>query len=252
MRWFIVLLIVGLTGCMQPQKPIWTDVPTADQLLQKLAADAGRYDSLDGAATVSLSTDERYLSTEQFLLLQRPNRIRIDALTGFGQLIFQMTSDGDVLSALLNTSVPARFLQGRASDENIARFIQVPLAMRDLLPILLYDPPLISFQTSEVGVTSHGLTLTLRGENNRQEIYFDQQLRLSGCRYVRDGRDTLSVEYLKISESEVFPYDIRVKIPPQHARIRLKFSEILLNSNIAATKFTLLKPANSLMEPLPE
>ena len=252
MRWFIVFLCISLAGCIQPQKPIWTDVPTADQLLHKLAVNADRYDSLDGSATVSLSTDERYLSTEQFLLLQRPNQIRIDALTGFGQLIFQMTSDGDVLSALLNTSVPARFLQGRASNENIARFIRIPLAMTDLLPILLYDPPLISFQTSRVAVTSHGLTLTLLGENNRQDIHFDKQLRLSGCRYLRDGHDYLTVEYQKFSDSEVFPYDIRVLVPQHHAKIRLKFSEILLNSDIDTAKFTLLKPENSPVEPLPE
>ena len=69
MRWLIVLLIAGLTGCLQPQKPVWDTVPSTTQLLEQLSATAGRYVSLDGAATVSLTTGERYLSTEQFVLL---------------------------------------------------------------------------------------------------------------------------------------------------------------------------------------
>jgi len=34
-------------------------------------------------------------------LLQKPNRLRADVLTGFGQLILQMTSDGEILSVFL-------------------------------------------------------------------------------------------------------------------------------------------------------
>lgn len=252
MRWLIILLLLSLSGCIHSQKPTWTDVPSADQLLHVLAADVGRYDSLDGAATVSLSTDDNYLSTEQFLLLQRPNRIRVDALTGFGQLIFQMTSDGDVLSVLLNTSVPGRFMQGRASDENIARFIRVPLAMSELLPLLLYDPPLINFQHSRVEPTSDGLTLLLEDGSNRQAIYFDKQLHLSGSRYSRDGHDYLAVEYQKFAAEQNFPFDIRVVVPQQHAKIRLKFSEVQLNTKIDAVKFSLQRPNNVLVEPLPE
>ncbi len=251
MRWLVFALLLVLAGCMQTPKAVWTNVPTAAGLLDQLAANAGRYDSLDGAATVSLKTEERYLSTEQFLLLERPNRIRIDALTGFGQLIFQMSSNGEVLAALLNTTVPPRFLQGEASDENIARFIHIPLAMGDLLPILLYDPPLIRFHESRVETTSDGLTLILQGDQQRQELYFDTQLHLSGCRYARDGHDYLIVKYRDFSGADAFPYDIRVKIPRQQTRIRLKFSEVTLNSHIDSAKFTLVKPANVPTEPLP-
>ena len=252
MRWFIVLLIVGLAGCIQPQKPVWNDVPSTDQLLDQLTAAAGRYVSLDGAATVSLATSERYLSTEQFVLLQRPNRIRIDALTGFGQLIFQLASDGDVLSAYLNTSVPGRFLQGPATDQNITHFVRVPLALRELLPLLLYDPPRINFQHSRVEVSSTGLTLLLQNGLDRQELYFDKQLNLSGSHYIQNGRDYLRVKYSQFSQEDGFPYDIQVIIPQQGTKVRLKFSEIQLNPMIAVAKFSLQKPANISVEPLPE
>ncbi len=252
MRWLIVLLIAGLTGCLQPQKPVWDTVPSTTQLLEQLSATAGRYVSLDGAATVSLTTGERYLSTEQFVLLQRPNRIRIDALTGFGQLIFQLVSDGDVLSAYLNTSVPGRFLQGPASDENVAHFIRVPLALRELLPLLLYDPPLINFQRSRVEVSASGLTLFLQHGSEQQELDFDGQLRLTGSRYLRNGHDYLRVNYRQFSPDTDFPYDIQVSVPQQDATIHLKFSEVQLNSMIDVAKFSLQKPINIPVEPLPE
>ena len=252
MRWLIVLLLLGLTGCLHSQKPIWTEVPSADQLLNILTTNSGRYNSLDGAATVSLSTDDNYLSTEQFLLLQRPDRIRVDALTGFGQLIFQMTSDGDVLSVLLKTTVPGRFMQGRASDENISRFIRVPLSVGELMPLLLYDPPLIHYQQRRVEVTSRGLTLFLEGGSSRQAVYFDKQLHLTGSRYTREGHDYLIVEYKNFSEEQNFPLNIRIIVPQQYTKIRLKFSEIALNTQIDVTKFSLQRPDNVPVEPLPE
>lgn len=251
MRWLILFLLVVLTGCIRPSEPVWTEVPTAEQLLIKLASESNRYVSLDGTASVSLTTGEKYFSSEQFLLLQKPNRLRADVLTGFGQLILQMTSDGEILSVFLNTTVPGRFLRGPASYENIFRFVRIPLAVEDLLPLLLYDPPLIAHQYRRVETASKTLTLILSAGDDRQELLFDRQLQLIGCRYFRDGEKYLSVDYQKFSNENEFPYTIKIAMPLEQTQVKVKFSELKVNESIDITQFQLTKPVNIPMEALP-
>jgi outer membrane lipoprotein-sorting protein len=252
MRWLIYLILLGLTGCLGPSKPVWTEVPTAEELLNRLAVDAGQYFSLDGEAHVSLTTKDKYVSSQQFLSLQQPDFLRVDALTGFGQLIIQVASDGETLSVFLHTTVPGRFFRGPASDENISRFTRMPLAVRDFLPLLLYSPPIIAFQESRVEVSSKGLTLILHDGVREQQILFNRQLQLTGCRYYRDGKKSLVVEYSHFSGDNKFPYTIKVMVPQQQARVKLEFSELVLNQDIDKARFSLKKPENLLLEPLPE
>ena len=251
MRWLIFFLLIILTGCIRPSEPVWTEVPTAEQLLTKLASESGRYSSLDGAANVSLTTGEKYFSSEQFLLLQKPNQLRADVLTGFGQLILQMTSDGETLSVLLNTTVPGRFLRGAASYENIFRFVRVPLAIEDLLTLLLYDPPLIVHQQRKVELEGKNLILILSDNENRQELLFDRQLQLVGCHYFRNGEEYLAVDYQKFSKENKFPHTIKIAVPQEQTRVKVKFSELKLNGKIETTQFYLQKPANIPLEQLP-
>ena len=251
MRWLIFFLLIVLTGCIRPSEPVWTEIPTAEQLLTKLASESNRYSSLDGAAKVSLTTGEKYFSSQQFLLLQKPNRLRTDVLTGFGQLVLQMTSDGEILSVFLNTTVPGRFLRGPASYENIFRFVRVPLATDDLLALLLYDPPLIGYQHRKVEVAADILTLILSGSDDRQELLFDQQLQLIGCRYFTAGEKYLSVEYQKFSKINKFPHIIKITMPLEQTRVKVKFSELKVNGSIALAQFQLQNPMNIPIEVLP-
>lgn len=251
MRWLIFILLVVLTGCVRPAAPVWTTIPTAEQLLSQIASESGQYLSLDGAASVSLTTGDKFFSSQQFLLLQKPNRLRADVLSGFGQLILQMASNGEMLSVFLNTTVPGRFLRGPASYENIFRFVRVPLKTEDLLELLLYDPPLIAYQHSSVETSPTALTLVLSGSDSRQELLFDRQLLLVGCRYYNSGEMYLSVDYKKISEKDRFPHKIEILMPQEQTRVKVSFSELKLNGEIERTQFYLKRPPNVLLEPLP-
>ena len=251
MRWLSFLLLIGLAGCIHPQKPIWTEMPTAEQLIDKVSSASGRFSSLDGAASVALTAGDKYFSSQQFLLLQKPDRLRADVLTGFGQLVLQMTSDGDLLSVFLNTTVPGRFFRGPASYENISRFIRVPLATTDLLALLLYDPPLIDYLDSAIELASGVLKLVLLNGDNKQELLFDQGLHLVGCHYYRGGEEYLSVDYQKFSKESDFPLVIKVKVPLEKTRVKVTFSELKVNEDVDIAQFSLQKPDNISLEKLP-
>jgi len=245
-----LLLFLLLTACAKPPASVWTELPTADTLLRRLAETTGRVASLDAAAGVGLTVKGKYRSSQQFLLVEKPDRLRADVLTGFGQLVLQLATDGAELSVFLNTTVPGRFLRGPATDENLARFTRVPLSIRNMLRLLLYDPPLISYQQQAVTVVDDQLVLRLSADSQLQELLFDQQLRLVGCRYFSQSRLFLAVQFQKIAAAEQFPQRVQIELPLEQTRLTLDFNELQLNGAIAAERFRLAQPANVLLEPL--
>jgi outer membrane lipoprotein-sorting protein len=252
MRW-VLLLILLLGGCAPTPRQPWPALPTAAELLARLEAQAGTYRSFDAAARVGVTVGGKYLASQQFILLQRPDRLRLDALTGFGQLILQLASDGERVTALLNDSVPPKFLIGRASQANISRLTRIPLAVDDLIALLLYDPPLAPRTSSRVKQQFEAVHLVLEpfGKEELQELLFDRALRLIGCRYYRQGKLWLAVEYAKFAQDSGFPRLIKLELPGELTKITLKISELSLNPAIDPQKFRLQQPDNAIVEELP-
>lgn len=248
---FVVLILLTLAACARPPQPVWTDLPSSDQLLQRLAETTGQIESLDGVASVGLNVKEKFFSSQQFLLLGKPDRIRADVLTGFGQLILQLTSDGKELAVFSKTSVPGRFYRGPATADNLSRFTRIPLAVKDMVRLLLYDPPLIEYQQSEVTVEDGDLLLRLKNSQLQQELLFNPQLLLVGCRYFSEGKVLLEVLYQKLDEQKVFPRMIRLDVVAENTQASIKFSELQVNIETPPERFRLQAPANIPVEILP-
>ncbi len=247
--WGLLLLI--LAACAKPPQPVWTERPAPGQLLQRLEKITGQVDSIDGAAKVGLNVAGKYYSSQQFLLAEKPDRLRADALTGFGQLIFQLTTNGEELRVFLNTSVPGHFYRGPASYENLSRFTRLPLPAAELLRLLMYDPALIDYREAAVSSAEDGLLLKIWNPLRSQELLFDSQLQLIGCRYLAAGEVLLDVRYAKFTFENPFPRRIEIELPKENTRVSVKFSELALNVPIAAERFFLKQPENLLPEPLP-
>lgn len=250
MRIYLLLLCVLLSACARPDiAPM--PLPAGDDLVQILRQGEDRFQSLDGEAKVGVTVDGKYFSSQQFMLLEKPDRFRTDVLSTFGQLLMQMAVDRDDLSVLLNTEVPGRFYRGAASDNNLARFTRLPVSFKDLMRLLLYNPPRISSQDLTVSSHELGVQLQLLREQGRQDIVFDRQLRPVESRYYRQNTLWLRVEYEKFSEQDGFPLKIRIEMPEQETSASVRFSQVLLNAHIPAERFIVEPPANALLEDLP-
>lgn len=247
----ILLLLLFLTACAKAPQPVWTELPSSTELLQQFGKTTGKVASLDGAATVGLTVDGKYFSSQQFLLLEKPDRLRADVLTGFGQLILQLSSNGQELAVFTNTTVPGHFYRGPATAENVSRFTRIPLAPEDMVRLLLYDPPLIEFRQAVVVAENGQLLLRLENPQLRQELLFDNQLQLAGCRYFSNDELLLEVLYQKLDEEKLFPRIVRLHLLAEQTKATLKFSELQLNVEIPPERFQLKVPANIPVENLP-
>ncbi|HKJ05349.1 MAG TPA: DUF4292 domain-containing protein [Geopsychrobacteraceae bacterium] len=243
------LLIIG-SGCARPDRtPI--PLPSEERLVHQLAQGSDLYRSLDAEAKIGVHADGKYVSTQQFLLLEKPDRLRTDVLTTFGQLALQLAVDQDELSVFLNTTVPGRFYQGAATDENLLHFTRLPLNFKDLIRLLLYDLPLIPGEKMQASLHERGAQLKITAEKNRQEIVFDRQLRPVESRYYRNGSLWLQVNYESFSDDDGFPQKVQLEMPEQKTRASVRFSQTRTNTDIPADRFVIKQPANAELLRLP-
>jgi len=251
MRLFVPILLLSLlAGCAIP-RPKLPPAPEAQILLQQLALGRQSWQQLDTAAKVGFQREGKYLSTQQFILLEKPDRLRVDVLSLFSQLALQLTVDQGQLQVFLNTTVPGQFYQGPASDELLARFTRLPIGATELVHLLLYDPPQADYQTIRVEMTKDRYLLRLTLGDREQQFLFDEQLQLRSCLYLRSAEPLLVVDYDKISQTDGFPRRIQIEMPAQQTKVTLNFSDLILNQPVKDGRFRLTPPANAVPLLLP-
>ncbi len=249
------ILVFGLffllLACARPKPPL-PPAPVANILLEKLKVSGRKWQQLDAAAEVGFRRDGKYFSTRQFLLVEKPQRLRVDVLTFFGQLAFQLTVNQDQLQVFLNTTVPGKFYQGPARDDVLARFTRLPLRASELIRLLLYDPPRPEYLETQVTTEGDRYRLRLISGDRQQQFFFDEQLRLRRGIYLQAGQELLLVNYDDFAKEDGFPRRARIEIPQQKLSVVVSFSEVKLNQPAADKRFILTPPANALPLKLPE
>lgn len=246
-----LLMVLLLSACARPPAPLWTDVPSTEMLIDKLSSRSGAYSTFDAATSVSITTEGRYLSSQQFIMVESPDRVRVDALTGFGQLIMQLATDGDVLSVFMNTTSPPRFYRGNATMENFSRFVRLPLPPEFLVAILLHDPPVLDYEKALVYSKNGNLELHLVAGSFLQIFHFDGQFQLIGTEYHQNQDVLFSVDYSRFSAVDGFPRRIELQIPPEDATLAMRINDLVLNADIPAARFVLQTPDGVTPEPIP-
>lgn len=247
----MLMLMLMLSACARPPEPLWTEPPAVGPLLEILHSRMGQTVSLDADASVSITREGSHFSSQQFVLVQQPDQLRVDALTGFGQLLMQLATDGELLTVFMNTTTPPRFFSGSSSQDNFSRFIRLPLAAGILVPMMLYDPPVLRYQEAQVQAFDQQLVLILSDEVVRQSFYFDQQLQLTGSDYEQGGEPILIVRYSRFSAADNFPRRIELQMPQEDVVLAMRIRDLTLNAEIPASKFRLQAPVDIPIEPIP-
>jgi outer membrane lipoprotein-sorting protein len=131
--WFALLL----GGCGGAQCPKLQHRDPAVLLAQHRAAHRA-VRSLRAQAKVDQRSKEGRIKGKVMMFLERPDRVRFDAVTQFGPALI-LTSDGETFA--LSDFKENRFLTGPACERNIARMIGVAMSARDVVSALFGDAP---------------------------------------------------------------------------------------------------------------
>src|SRR5262245_482642 len=194
----LAFLLAGCTRAPRPLRPA-----TATDLLDGLAARRTAVSSLRARARLRAGLSGRWV--REVVLVRRPDGVRIDVLSPFG-LALALGVQGPLVWAY-PPSQSTRY-EGPATPENLRRFLGAPVAVDDIVDVLLGVPPARApVDTPELSATKEGgYRLTVPLARGTQTIWFaGDTLLVERAEEANDGGVALAV---------AFP-DYRAGFPPQ-------------------------------------
>ncbi|MFW5876045.1 MAG: hypothetical protein ACOCXM_04860 [Myxococcota bacterium] len=245
---FVLVLGAGfLAGCGGPPCPVFPQTNPTEALSMHRQT-RGHVQSVRGEARVDQRGKEGRIRGTVFMFVERPDRVRFDAMTQFGPAAI-LTSDGETFS--LTDLREDRYLYGPTCPSNIARLLGIPLSGAEVSRLLIGDTPRIDVASERIECREGAYVVSIEGtDGRRQHIELairaedrelppqEQHLRLVRSQVYRaDGKTEWKATF---SEHRVvddprseygvaMPFEIRFEHPRHGADVLLKFQDIDLN-----------------------
>ncbi len=240
--WIAGIVVVHGCALLRPRAPV---VPTSAAALTEALADRrGAVSSLRARAHVRSGLARVW--TREAVVVRRPSGVRIDVLSPFG-LTLALGTEGSVLWAFRPGD--ATRYEGPASAANMARFLGTPIAIADLVDILLGVPPL----RRTVGDPTLALTrdrqyrLDQVVEGGEQRLWFTPDTHvLTRVEELRDGTVALQAGFAAYQDG--FPRQLELAVPGVGAAVTLVYDTVALNAPIDDVLFA--PPAATRVLPL--
>lgn len=215
---------------------------TAD-LVAGLSEQSAQVDSVQGLARFKMTSVENSMIGSQVLLVEKPDRFRVETLSLFGSPLLLLAADGDNLRVLLPSY--NRYYTGLATAENLSHFVPIPLKLNDLVSVLLYQPPLINASQQEsFALEKGGWLLVRRDATLRQELVFNDERHLVEVAYLENDSLFLQVNYGQFAQAPVrFPHLFEIKLPARETTIRIEFSDLEANGKLRPGVFRIDPPS---------
>lgn len=237
-----------LTGCsVTTAPPTPTEAPTrqwnAAEVIQALQQRDGQFNSLRAPARLAYAGPEGKNSFQEAILVQRPDRLRLETLSFLGAIMIVTVNDREILGYLPREGV---FLIGQRSKENLQRLTKIPLPLevQEITALLLGLPPVNTKATPQ----QDGNSFSFPAAGGRDVVAFesDNPVPTRWERRNESGATELSVKFSDYAETPagLFPLRIAIESETQKRRLEIVYQEPELNATIPAEQFTQQKPAN--------
>jgi outer membrane lipoprotein-sorting protein len=248
------LCTFAVLGCASFPRPAQPFVD-ANAALSAHGTVRERVQSIRAEARVDQRGDQGRIKGTVLMFVQRPDRVRFDAMTQFGPAAI-LTSDGARFAyADLRSK---RFMTGDTCPQNIARLLNLPLSVDQTTQLLLGGTPVIEHTAANIEWNRDGFyRISLSGEDgSRQEVDYaisendaklppeQQGLRLVRSEiYTPDHKSRFRATYedyrmLTLGDSRIaMPFQVRVEQPRAGTDTLIRFKEITLNAEVPANAF---------------
>ena len=252
----VSVLIVLLAGCT-PIKSVDPALPalTLDEsaMLQLVKQRQNSYQTLSTLAQVKIVKNDKKWSTTQAILVEEPNRLRLDMLNFFGQLMLQMVVDGSTLSAYVPSE--STLYSGAALQQNIQRFTGLPLPVTDIVALLLNKLPMGVLETGTISSWEHGLLVSVNDSVLYKLTITNQhvvEVEYSVNEYV-----VYRVAYTEFMQQnnkgeDQYPHKIQLEVPLNNVVVNLRFDDTELNTVFTPQQFILQLPQSTIKKELSE
>lgn len=244
-RWRVALALASLLvlmGC--PRRPLEFGprgrLTDPSIILSALEQRREAVKSVQGEARAALTTPEGSGKLTQFIAAEKPDRIRLESISFFGDPLAVLTSNGQQFA--LHDVKQNVFFEGEASAENVSRLIPLRLPPSELVSMVLGVPPMpASPQTVgfDVNEKDRGYELTVTDGSQTEVLLFDtlslRPMRVDMAR--RAGLSPYRAEFDDYDEKLNLPNVVRLIAPDGKTRVELKWREREVNGSIEPEVF---------------
>ena len=202
----------------------------------------GQFRSVRALAKINYSGPEGNHGFEEAVLVQRPDRLRLETLTMLGAILIVTANDKELTGYHPREGV---FVRGQSSKTNLLRYTQIPLELDEITTLLTGVPPVeIAAPWRQEG---NSLVFSPNGRK-KDTVAFESHLlaptmweRLNGS-----GAVELTARFSDYiaTPAGLFPSRINVEAPLRGKKVEIRFQEPELNASIPAESFSQQKPAN--------
>lgn len=138
-RLVAIALALTATACAVPRGArAPANLPSAESLRQIVHERRDALHSLRAESHISVSGAQRSGSAREVLLVQRPDQLRVEVFSLLGTAFVLTATDGHLAAYVRSEN---RFYRGPATPDNLARYTGVPLAVPDVVELLMGVPP---------------------------------------------------------------------------------------------------------------
>lgn len=255
-RWLGLLafcLVSGLTGC-PATVPRPADGPTTPEpVLARLRERGEAISSLSGLLSIEAWRGDERVRARQLIMVQRPDRLRVDTLTPFDQPVSMMASDGVIVS--IYSLEGRRYHQGKATPENLSRLLQLPLTGHELTALLSGGIPLLSYTEAHLDWDDGrgAYLLRLSAGTRRQDIWVESGLfRVLELLTYEGGTLVFSARFGDYSDRgpRAVPRRLRFEVPGRKLRVDAVLVDHALDVSPPEGAFQIPVPRGIEVEPL--
>jgi outer membrane lipoprotein-sorting protein len=244
----LAVALIALSGCATVAPPPvtssgsakrWNGAAIIDALVQRQV----QFRSLRALARVDYSGPDEKNGFQEAVLVQRPDRLRLETLTLLGAVLIVTVNDKEIVGYHPREGL---FLRGVRTKENLFRYTQIPLGLDEITMLLMGLPPVdpkLSWRQEESRVV-----FSVNGQK-RDLVAFasEQAVPTQWERFDGAGAVTLSARFsdYKKTPQGLFPLRIFIEAPALGKKIDIHFEDPELNEALPADLFVQQKPVHA-------
>ncbi len=245
---WILTLLVGVLGCARLPGPAVTAYPqisSAGELYQQVQGQAAALQSLKARGSVAVASPQRSFTGNILLTVAKPQQLRVDILSFWGQSMVSLVSNGQEMKVLQHGE--GKLYRGPATPGNVSRFLPIVISQEDFVAILTgslawvhYEKPVL-LDSPDPAV--YLLELTSRESQGKVKLTIDRatlQVRTAQW-FSPQGQETWRAEFgnFLATSGLMVPSDIQVSAADGESQVRVRYRDLTGNPPLAATTWEL-------------
>lgn len=239
-------LLVALFSCTTVAPPTAPKPPVpqwqSSILLESLKQRNEKFSSLRALAQVDYDGQEGKHGFQEAVIVQRPDRLRLETLSLLGAILIVTANDREIIGYHPRDGI---FVHGQPTPDNLRRYTQIPLELKEITMLLMGLPPVDASATTW---QQEGNTLVSADERQREVLTFESQqpVPTKWQRFSGDGTVEFSAEFSDYIAGPpgLFPQAINLEAHLQKKKLQIRYKEPEFNATIPSELFFQQIPAH--------